>query len=265
MGRTEPSCFPLPSTSPAPPLPHPPQTRYFMDQEWAGLWNNTWAWSQPHAQEDNTSLKRAWRSPVDRKGLIIHKLDQKEASCHVLKSLQDKEGMERVKSRPITVGNRNNLTLPYQASMGSERYLALVQITWKCFQEKFNLPRSSDYQGPKPVSHGWTQQWKKLWPQTWCASLPAPRASVTAPFPAYLCQSRQLWDSWEEKPQDSQCLSSRMKQASFSFPTGLQEGPSPSKQGAQRTSGGSQWVFTTAYFNPFLSQASTLSLKKTNF
>lgn len=86
-------------------------------------------WSQPHAQEDNASLKRARRSPVDRKGVIIHKLDQKEASCHVLKSLQDEEGMERVKSRPITVGNRNNLTLPYQGSMGREMYLALVQIT----------------------------------------------------------------------------------------------------------------------------------------
>lgn len=75
--------------------------------------------------------------------------------------------MEQVKFRPITTGSRNNLTLPYQASMGSERYLALVRITWVCFQEKLNLPRSSDTKvpclllvtelkrnyGPKPSMH----------------------------------------------------------------------------------------------------------------
>ena len=37
------------------------------------------------------------------------------------------------------------------------------------------------------------------------------------------------------------------------------------KAGAQKTSSGEHRVFTTAYFNPFLSQASTLSLKKQTF
>lgn len=35
--------------------------------------------------------------------------------------------------RPINLSNRNNLTLPYQASWGAGVYLALFQIIWKCF------------------------------------------------------------------------------------------------------------------------------------
>lgn len=139
----------LPSPTTATPSPyqtlHGPRMSWFMKQHLSMV---TTICSRGQC------FSQARRSPVDRKGVIILKLDQKEASCHVLKSLQDKEGMERVKSRPITLGNRNDRTLPYQASMGSETYLALVQITWKCFQEKLNLPRSSDYQGPKPVSNG---------------------------------------------------------------------------------------------------------------
>lgn len=162
----------------------------------------------------------------------------------------------------------NNLTLPDQASVGGGGVSGFSSNYLEMFPEKFNHLRSLDTKVPGQSLVAAVNS-SKSWPKIQCISLPILRAFFTAPLPAYSRQSSQLLGSCKRgqtKPHDSQCLSSSMKPGQLSFPMGLQEGgPLQPKQGAQKTSSGEEWVSTTAYFNPFLSQASILSLKKQIF
>lgn len=89
---------------------------------------------QSHKAQDDTSLK-GLQKPCFRKPAATHKLDQMKPLSVFSGACKRSRQLRRqwVRLSLDHLGNRDYLTLPYQANMGGGWYLALIQITWKYF------------------------------------------------------------------------------------------------------------------------------------